>query len=160
MSDADFVSAFSASSEEDKRENFEQSTLKLVLKQLGMSAKKVQYLSEDLGPEFTFDWFNYQQYISPLVLSDRCFRFNVKDIFLRPSKSPVVEMYDKATVEHDDNEPICLIFKCYDIGRLIATNIKLTDYTHVHVNVRGIVFNVVPFAGFFSERYGDIIEEA
>lgn len=159
----DFMQSLGASLEEEKVEAFEQSTLSLVLKQLGATPKYIRKLQAELGPAYNFAWFNEQQFISPLLSADRCFSFNFEEIFTKPGKSPVVKMVEadmQILDPEDDSTGMCIIFKCYKLGRLIATNIRLAEYTHIHVAVRDIRLNIVPFSRFFGDRYGqDIIQE-
>jgi len=154
----EFISAFSASTEDDKQEAFEQSTLKLVLKQLGATTRNISIWENELGTEFSFDWFNTQGFVTPHVRSFRVFTFNFVEAFTRPTKSPLVEMFRKAEGELGAGEPLCVIFKCYKLGRLSATNIKVPDMTHLHISAGGATLNILPFAKFFSERYGFVIQ--
>lgn len=149
---AELFQEFSALSDEEKIENFERSTIQLVLRQLGKSPKEVKELADSLGPSFDWDWFNSEIDLSVQVVSTRYFKFNMIEFFTRPTKHPVVaDFYTRSAVD----KPLCVVFKAHDYGRMIITNMKLPDYTHIHVVVGGKPCNIVQFNDFFSNHFKD-----
>jgi hypothetical protein len=161
MMDADdLLSGFSAKDDDEKQLDFEQSTLSLVLKQLGASAAQVRWHQQDLGPTYGFGWFNDSQLVNPYVTATRLFNFSFEQIYTRPSKSPLIELFESAVADAADAEEVIAVFQCFKLGRQLATNIPIDDdQTHIHVSVRNTRFNVVPLSGFFAERYGPILQE-
>jgi len=164
----DFLKAFERTSEE-REEAFEQSTLKLILQQLGYPPKKVRSLSYEYGPAFGFDWFNEQDLIPIHIVTGRCFSFNFREIYTKPNKSPVTQLFIEKLDEEkdrisDSEKTFCLVFKCYEIGRLAALGYPMhaditASITHLHVAARHVAFSIVPMSGFFSERYGNLFQE-
>lgn len=159
MDPSDFANAFSGSSEEDKVDQFQVSTLKLVLRQLGHTAKSVAALSRELDRSFDFDWFNTAGYTPCWVTATRCFKYNFQSLFTaRCSRNhAIISMWEEAVqdmVEQGYAREDCVvcIFKCTGIGRLIATNAYLPD-----VLPRLVVgldesrrFSIIKFEGFFK----------
>ena len=155
----DFLSSFSAASDDEKRDSFAVSTLSLVLGQLGASAADIRGFKNELGAEFGFDWFNSRGFISPHLASDRCFSFNLQlgAVFGIRRTHPVVLMYERALAEIATDTKFCLIFKCFELGRLIATDCDVNESTHVRIKMPDFSFNIVPFKGFFSARYSTVL---
>jgi hypothetical protein len=153
----DKLSRFSASSEDDKLERFEQSTIALVLKQLGADAGIIKRYQRDLELEFNCSWFNSLALVEPEVATTRFFRFNMNELFEKPHKSPVVEEYLKRIA--GTSSPYILVFKAYDYGRMVITNLKLPKTTHIHVVAGGTSGNVALFNGFFTTLFGQSAEE-
>lgn len=147
-------SSLGGSSNEDKTENFERSTLKLVLGQLGKTAGEIRGLEADLGTGFGWDWFNQEGLVRGRIGSAREFRFNFFELLTKPTGHPIVEAF--ADFKGASLDPCCLVFHVYDHGRWVATNLTTTDETSIHiVAVRGTLkFNVLPFAKFFATRWG------
>lgn len=160
MSD-DVIATFSSSSEEERQFAFEQSTLTLVLKQLGAPDGYVKGVRREKEEGYTFDWFNNEFGLDAYVTARRCFRFSLENIFRRPSKSPVLQMYKDVIADSEDwtGQHLVLVFKAYELGRLVLTTMPLDDRTYVHVDTGGIYFNVTTFAGFFSEHFGTPLED-
>ncbi len=160
MNPEDFLGAFSAKTDDEKQEAFEESTLSVVLRELGASAKRIRYLKEELGPAYGFDWFNDQQLINEYVYAARCFTFSFSGLFTKPEKNPLITMYQDMRATAPDGSPHAVIFKCYDIGRILITNMSVTTATHLCVRLtENDSFNVLSAKGFFSSRYGNIYEE-
>jgi len=142
-----------------KNISFEQSTLAYVLRQLGYPAKKVKGLQRDFGAGFTFDWFNHEGFIYPTVESVRIFDFNFKDILFESEKHPisrhVKSIFSQEVLAADE---FCLVFKAYDLGRMVATNIDVSLYTHIHVPLSDYSYSITPFKGFFKSKFGSITD--
>ena len=161
MSNADdFLNAFrEPKSAAEKNDDFEQSTLSLVLRQLGSGSAAVKAQQRKLGPAFNFGWFNSRDVIPAYLCSHRVPRFHFDDLLFRPTKSEVAQKWLETAEEHPEHAdnpdcPLIMVFKVFDYGRMVATAEPIPDITHVHVVIRGQAFNVSPFAGYFSTRYG------
>ena len=157
----DFLAGFrEGKTDLEKEEDFEVSTLKLVLAQLGAPKPAINGWAKQFGPAFTFDWFNSRGIIPARVASRRVFRFEFKDLLFRPTKSEVVDVF-KDELEHGDSDDakLCMIFKVFEYGRMVATTMELPTQTHLHVYTRGVTLNVAPFGGFFSDRYGPLMAQ-
>mgnify|MGYP001576757903 CR=1 FL=1 len=145
---------FGALSGEDKRDNFERSTLKLVLGQIGWTKARIEREAEDLGPGFSWDWFNDLNLTGRARIgSTRVFQFNFDDILFKPSHHPITEAFRE--FKGDSADPCCLVFKVSDRGRWVATNLKTDDDTSIRVVVDGakLRFNLLPFPSFFFNRW-------
>lgn len=160
MSSADdFVSAFEADTEDVKVANFEASTLAQVLKELGVPPDKARWLQRDLGPAFGFDWLCDRTGWPVDIVVGRVFRFNLVDLFTRPTRSPITGAY-KAACQHrsESGAQVCYIFKCFELGRMVATNMDVTG-THIAVDTSATgVFRVARLPGFFTHHFGTIEE--
>ena len=154
----DLMALFTASSDEEKIENFALSTLKLVLGQLGASAKQVRWLANEHGEGFDFDWFNGAGYISPTVLATRCFNFNLAQLFTAPHRSPLTEHWREVFNPRAEGD-LCVVFKAHDLGRMMLTTLKCEDRPHIGVRTSDTAFNVVLFKDFFKSRYGNVLGE-
>lgn len=162
----DLRDQFGAISQEEKLENFELSTLKLVLEQLGMPRAVVKSKVFEYSKMFSWDLFNSENYIKPWVSSVRCFNYNFLELYEKPRGHPllkeIVACVEKGIADKDliPGDPYIVIFKAYDHGRMVATNLQLTDRTHIHVVLSETEkLNITPFKGFFAERYGKMLEE-
>lgn len=147
----DLIRAFAAAGPDEKRENFERSTLKLVLGQLGWSAGQIRGAAAEYGPAFGWDWFNEQNLVAVRVGSTRQFRFNLIELLTKPSKHPVVEAF--RAFKGADAEPCCMVFHIFEAGRWVATNLATPDDPSVHIATNGLKFNIVSFSKFFSNRW-------
>lgn len=146
----DELGRFSAASEESKLEKFEQSTLALILLQLGAPRAVVKRLQAEREMEFNCDWFNSLDLVPATVYTNRFFRFNMNELFEKPAKSPITQEVAKL---QDDS--FILVFKAYEFGRLVATNAKVADYTHLHIATPGVrKFNILYFNNFFTNHFG------
>lgn len=161
----DLQDAFSASSDDDKIVYFEQSTLALVLKQLGAGAGRVKAWQLDLGPRFGFDWFNEQFFIDPFVSATRVFKFNFEELFLKSGANHPVTKEWLRTIDHPslgDGVTTCMIFRVYQWGRMVATDLTPQsgdeDHTYLHVKHPTNPFNIMPFSKFFANHFGSVIE--
>ncbi len=137
---------FGKSSQDKKCENFEVSTLSLVLRQLGLTAEDVRNKKEELGAAYGWDWFNGEHDKLPRLGSTRDFNFNFWELITKPSTNPI----SKAFAAFDDGNHCCLIFNVFDHGRWVATNVDVSQQAHIHVVTNGLDFKVLPFAQFFN----------
>ncbi len=133
MSDqAEVAAAFGAQSDDDKKESFERSTLKLVLRKIGATAGQVRGWECELEEAFGWNWFNDQGWLNWMLLSDRIFSYDLLNLLVdRPKmKDPVVEMYYRHVRESWDKsrfESLGVIFKCYARGRFVACSWEPVD---------------------------------
>ena len=95
MDPQEFAAAFSSKTNDEKKEDFERSTLSLVLKQLGASIAQVRGWENELGPEYSMEWFNRQCWLSPHLYTERCFNFNFEQLFTAPVNHPITKMFQE-----------------------------------------------------------------
>ncbi len=158
MNDAnDFASGlFGADSPEEKSEAFEESSLRVVLQQIGWTAPAIQKERSELGPAFGWDWFNDLNLIGARVGSCRSFRFNFFELIHKPARHPITEAFKE--FRGTDPDPCCLIFYVYQEGRWVATNLKTDDDSSIHVVTGDTKFNVLPCTNFFKNRWNEAHE--
>lgn len=126
MSDqAAIAQSFGALSDDDKKESFERSTLKLVLRNLGASAGRIKGWECELGPAFDWNWFNGQGWMHCQLVSDRIFSYDLIGLLTETvrMKDPVVANYYQHVRETWDRNQFvrfAVIFKCYERGRYAA----------------------------------------
>jgi hypothetical protein len=148
---------YGALSDEERQENFEASTIKLVLAQIGFSSKQIKVIEREQN--LTADWFNEQNYIDMHVLPQRVFRFNLDLLLYEPKRTHelVVTIQELWPALTSTGQDWAWVFKVYGVGRMVATNIDLAQ-THLHCTVLpSHMFNLAPFSGFFT-RYQDVRE--
>lgn len=149
---------FGADSEDEKQEAFEESTLKLVLGQLGWDSGKIRGEKSELGPNFGWGWFNGEDLIKPDVRSGRCLRFTFFDLLTKPRNHEITKLWQDNLAEYRSDEGNIFIFKVFQHGRWVATDLDLsggiclTPFLHVDDGV-GTSFNVTPFTNFFKSRW-------
>ena len=150
---------FGARTEQERQESFEQSTLSLVLKQLGYEQKAVKRMQRDQGPAYGWDWFNDSLQILPFrVGSVRIPEFNFEALWEKPSGHPVSQAwldFCHKEIDHGFNEG-ALVFRCFGLGRLVATNREPSGKSSfIHVAVSWGAYNVLPFGGYFTPFHED-----
>lgn len=146
-----------SSPENEKLERFESSTIEKVLKQLGAEPGYIREKNRQYGMGLTCEWFNLQQFIMPTLYTSRFFNFNFTDLFLRPSKHDITHAVLELK-EHHTPDPYVLVFKVYDIGRMIATNCIPKNKTYMHIPCTTHPFYVCRFDEFFTDQFGTPIE--
>lgn len=134
-----------------KQANFEVSTVGLVLQQLGFHAKEIRKLKDELAEGFGWSWLNDQGLVGATCGSTRAFNFEFFELLTRPAKHPITLAVREFIKDQD--EPHCLVFNVYDYGRWVATNLATGDDSSLHVVTNGFKFNVLPFTGFFANRW-------
>jgi hypothetical protein len=150
----DLIRGFGHDSNDDKLVNFEVSTLSEVLKQLGWTASKVAAMKAELDAAFSWDWFNNEGFLkNARVGSTRVFRFDFFELLTKPTDHPITRAF--AEFKDDSSDPCCLVFKVFDHGRWVATNLTATDDPHLHVATAKLTFNILPFSKFFQRRWGE-----
>lgn len=128
MSGEEFLeSAFGRDSDLEKVEQFEQSTLKLLLRRIGWTKRDIDIEAAELGPGFTFDWFNEQGLADFPIFADRCFHFNIQELLTKPLKCPLIQQFHERWVANG-REDMAVIFKAFNLGRIVVT--KSVERTH------------------------------
>ncbi len=138
-------------SKDQKIDNFETSTIAAILRQLGWAQPEIKGLQVELGPGFSWDWFNDLAIVSAKCGSTREFRFRFEELVTKPTRHEITEAF--GAFLGDSQEPHCLVFHVYDNGRWIATNLQTAQDTSIHVVTGTVTFNVLPFAEFFKNRW-------
>ena len=141
---------FGAKSDYDLAEDFAKSSAKLVLAQLGVDATPMEEYP-------TWDWFNEQSFIRPYVTSTRCPEFDIVDVLFRPTRSKLLKELRLVIGEFPEDTDFVIIFKVYDWGRFIATNIDDPGRTHFHIVMpwRSTPLYVMPLSDYFSQWKAD-----
>jgi hypothetical protein len=146
MSDIDdFVSSFGPKSDEEKIEAFEISTLKLILGQMGMSAGGINSFQRDMGESFNMDWLNSSIIQNDFICATRCFKYNLDALLEGSLKHPIIKAYLEVYNQKKDEYPegnIVMIFRAFDVGRLVVTNKAPTDRVHVVIPLSSFDWNI------------------
>lgn len=120
----------------EKIEQFEQSTLKLLLRRMGMPKAEVDREAGELGPAFTCEWLDQCGWTDVPIRVDRCFSFNLTDVLTKPQSCPLVQQFHTRWVEHD-RQPLIVIYKAYGLGRLALTYGVNAGPTFLQVKLEG-----------------------
>lgn len=160
------ASAFGSLSEAEKLENFDVSTSKLILKQLGIPNNKINQLEDELGPAFGTDWITANILCSDDVYlwTTRCFKYNFEDFLLNPNKSDILDSYmagPAVSGESLNDVNHIMVFKHHSMGRFVITNYVYNYGPSIHIpgwNTEGNYAHVVPFKGYFKNMFGDNYE--
>lgn len=145
----DVVQAFAPQTEEQKQLSFEASTIRLVLAQLGYTSREIDIYSNKEA--FTVDWFNDNSFMAPALVVQRIFDFNFAELLGATPKHPIVTAWQEIDTFYE-GEFFCWVFKVSGDSRMVATNVDVSDQSHLRVNVANTKFSVVPFNKFFA-RY-------
>lgn len=117
----DMANAFGRATEDDKLESFERSTLKLVLRRMGMNKKRVDDLDKRLAEGFTFDWLDNQGWCGSIRLrTTRCFDFDLQALFTAPKKSALIKHMQEIWADQRLDSEDAVIFRANGIGRLVC----------------------------------------
>lgn len=156
MEGQDFLAGLSER-EDEQAENFEISTLKLVLGQLGATKKRVRDWQH--STPFDCSWFNRECFIGTYLLTARLKTVSLFTLMTRPTKSVLYGAWKAALEEAkaDDVEALILVYDTGHSGRMVCTNVRLAGQSHLHVEARDLKFNITPFPGFFANRYGPVV---
>lgn len=153
MSD-DIASFFKADSDIEKIEEFERSTAALILAQVGISAARAKQLKYEYGEAFTLPWVAESLGWNIELWATRCFSFNVADLLLNPRKSPIVKIYQDHIAETNAELPYYMVFKAYEIGRLVAMSVPPTDRPYICTFVGDPGMYITSFKNLFSDLFG------
>jgi len=157
------ASAFGSMSDEEKRDNFDVSTSKLILKQLGIPSSKINRLEDELGPAFGSDWINTHILNSEdaYVWTSRCFKYDFNDFLLNPDKAdllddfmagPIASGEKLYTVNH------VMVFKHHAMGRFVISNYPYSYGPSIYIpgwTADGDSAHIVPFKDYFRNQFGD-----
>ncbi len=139
---------YRAKTSDEKKDDFENSTVSATLKQLGWNLNKIrQVIAETAG--LTWSWFNAEVDIPVRVDSTRIFNFNLMDVIEHPEKHPVVEAYKAAVTTLGNDQPVALIFRVGDL-RWVATDYTLNRETAIYVYIGDLELAILPFKDFFK----------
>jgi hypothetical protein len=133
-----------------KQESFETSTIKAILRQCKMTAAEIKHLEHELGPALTWDWLNEQPYFDFRVGSERAFSFSFEELLTAPSGHPIVNAFKRFYA--DEPGAGALVFKVFDHGRWVATNLVTSDDTCIRVVLPDLKLNILSFSAFFARR--------
>jgi hypothetical protein len=155
----DLVDLFGKESDEDKEERFEESTLKMLLQQLGATPAQVRKWRYE--EPFNVDWFNDLGVMNSRLYMKFFRRVSMVELIETPSKSELVQFWINNVQPGVDPGSAAPAFLIYDTahfkGRKVCTNVALPDRGHIHVAYRTLKLNITPFSAFFAERYGPCI---
>lgn len=141
----------------EQEENFDNSSLSMTLRQLGAPAGWIRRQQRDT--RYDWQWFNDQPYLDAHVGSAKLQKVPLFKLLTRPTKSELYPVWvDHLNRAYQDGcQAAILIYGTAHSGRMICTNIRLSGQSHLHVEVRDLKFNITPFTGFFSGRYGPTV---
>jgi hypothetical protein len=161
MSGDEFISSFEER-QIRRQDEFQVSTLKQVLKQLGWDAKRIRKAQWDAGDEFGWEWFNAQELIPVDLTSKRVFSYNFADLFTAPHKSEAAGIYfdsfDTWIKAPQDSKWFGMIFKVHRGGRVLLTNYTAIAGTLSRFLLpmrKGQVHSLMAFPRFFSAHFGN-----
>jgi len=137
----DLAAAFGKMGEDERTENFERSTLKLVLRRLGMPKQIVDNKDRSLAEGFSFSWFNDQGWLPYELQVTRCFSFDLAEVFKHPAKSALLQHLGTFWDESRLGSAGGVIFKAFGCGRLIVTLgvpfvLDARAYSTMHVPIK------------------------
>ena len=141
-----------AEHDEQRRTNFEDSSVSAVLKQLGWTSAQIQREKRELETGFGWSWFNDLELINARLGSTREYRFDFFQLLRKPVGHAITEAFGEFL--GDSRDPACLIFYVYNQGRWLATNLQTADDCSLHVVTPDMTFNVIAFEKFFVQRWG------
>lgn len=156
MSDADDAANFFRSATDDERiEQFDTSTAKLMLKQFGMTPEKIRYTEYEYGEAFNVQWVVDNTPLDADVWVTRSFKYDVKDFLIDPRKSPIIKTYMQHIEENpSDDLPRFMVFKAYDIGRLVVMSEPPKERPYIHALIDTPLAYITTFNHLFSEIFG------
>jgi len=142
----DLLQTFGRESDDDKQENFEASTVKLIAKQLGLDRN-------ELPDSCWVDWLEDLDVIPGRIFCQRVFTFKFEDLLFKPTGHVIVNEYASLGVSDED---VTWVFKVYGYGRMVCTTIQPavgSAYASVPnpLDESKPLF-IQPFAGYFR-RY-------
>jgi hypothetical protein len=141
---------------QQKLENFDRSTAVFVLRQLGASATQARRLVEEYGPSFGAEFVSSNFLPGVDFWTSRFFDFNMRDLLRAPTKSPVLAAFWERITSFEIDRRV-MVFKAYDYGRLVATDIIPTrPYICCPGNCPCYI---TLFDGFFASTFGDVCKD-
>jgi hypothetical protein len=155
MSDVDDVAgAFGSDSSQEKVEAFDESTTKLLLQQLGVVPQRVKQLRYDHGDAFCLSWAVEELGLEMDIWAARFFNYDLGQLLLEPFKSPVVKAYQEHCKETSCELPRYMIFKAYDVGRLVATSERPENRPYICAVPGEDPVYITAFKNLFSDILG------
>ncbi len=140
--DEQIANLFGRSTEDDKLESFERSTLKIVLRRMGMPKKRIDRHERDAAEGFGFDWFNDQGWGGDgRMFSTRCFNFDFELLFTNPGKSALIKHLQEFWLERELNDDDTVIFRVNGVGRMTC-NVGRPGTLNIPMNLPCMV---IPF---------------
>jgi len=155
VSDDPIADYFNAASDDEKQEAFDASTTSLILRQIGVPAKRVTQLQHEYGPAYGLSWLTETLGLSVDLWSTRIFDYNINDVFLAPRKSPVLAAYDEHVKDADPDLPHYMVFKAFKLGRLVAMSEAPTDRTYICARQGENGVYVALFQNLFLSIFGE-----
>ncbi len=114
----DLDDLFGVSTDNDKKDAFDESTVSAILKLWGANTAYIKSLKRDNDGNFGSQWFNDQSYIDPILYTTRFFNFDLNDVFVKPHKSPVIQ--EALGLEKvSKGKEFVMVFKSHKLGRLV-----------------------------------------
>lgn len=155
MSDVDgLADEFRANRDQEKVESFDVSTTSLLLQQLGLSAQRVKQLRYDNGEAYCLSWATEELNLHADIWAARFFEYDLGQLLLAPQKSPVIQAYQERCAEIDTDAPRYMIFKAYDVGRLVATSALPQNRPYLCAVPGDSPVYITAFKNLFSETFG------
>jgi hypothetical protein len=160
MSEVDDLASsyFDSASDDERLEQFDVSTAKLVLKQLGIPPEKIKYVEYEFGPAFGLQWVAESIPLEIDLWSTRSFKYDIGQLLTAPYKSPIVKSYLEHIEENPSDLPRYMVFRAYDIGRLVAMSEPPKDRAYIHVLIGDPCLYITTFNHLFSNNFGSECE--
>ena len=136
-----------------KKDSFERSTLIEILVQLGATKAAAKRRADRLGPAFTAEWFNDRALITPLVEVDRLPSYALDDLLFQPQKSPLLSVWRQLVLKPGRH---LLVIK-YVTRRLVVAGPDDVPEGWPHLCCEEMA--VMPFNGYFTERFGAALDD-
>jgi hypothetical protein len=155
MSDDLIDSYFRAASEDEKIEAFDASTTSMILKQLGVDAGRIRQLQSEYGTAYGLSWLTEELGLDADIWAYRFFNYNIKDALLNPAKTPILKAYDEHLESADASVTHYMIFKAFDIGRLVAMSAIPPNRPYLCMRQGDAAVYVTTFPSLFSDIFGD-----
>jgi len=116
---------------ENKQAGYQRHVAKLLIGRLGLPKREAEIMYKGERPIHAFyeAWAGLHSEVFPFVVVPRLIAaFNFNDIFIRPTRSVVVEEY-KAVVEEfaEPRRPLAMVFQADQIGQLVAVPYGVAD---------------------------------
>jgi hypothetical protein len=155
MTDADeAMSMFKADSAQDKVEAFDESTTSLFLQQLGIVPQRVKQLLYDNGEAYCLSWAAEELGLEIDLWAARFFNYDLGQLLLAPQKSPVIKAYQEHVEEYATENPRFMIFKAYDVGRLVAMSTLPENRPYICAVPGEAPVYITAFKNLFSDLFG------
>jgi hypothetical protein len=144
----ELLQTFGRESDEEKQQNFEQSTAKLIAKQLGCAMSEF--------PDSNWcDWLEDLDLIPGRIFCQRVFTFHFEELLIKPNNHPIVKAFKDLGVTDDD---VTWVFKVYGYGRMVCTTIEPDPDTPCARVPNPLdkqkPLYIIPFSGYFT-RFAD-----